>query len=265
MHAPHLIASRLLSDAGIPHAFSTRRGGVSTGIFDSLNFGNPGDLEGPRRDPPATIAANLARVLAALNVPAREIVQVHQVHGDHVHALRRGHPAHETPPGEITKADALVTNDPQRMIAVRVADCTPVLLASADGSIVSAVHAGWRGVVAGIVPRALREMEALGADPRGIIAAIGPCISVQHFEIGPEVVAQFRNALGADTPHVRETSGGKGHADMQGALSEQLRHAGVRSIDAVARCTVAEPEFFFSHRRDRGLTGRMIGLIGPRG
>ncbi|MCX5690206.1 MAG: peptidoglycan editing factor PgeF [Planctomycetota bacterium] len=264
MHAPMLIESRLLADASIPPAFSARRGGVSTGTFDSLNFGNPGELEGPRRDPPASIAANFASVLEKLGVQRREVVQVHQVHGDQVHTVRPGLPSHPAPAGDTTKADALVTDDPTRVIAVRVADCTPVLLTSADGRIVSAVHAGWRGVVAGISLRALEAMEALGADRGGVLAAIGPCISIHHFEIGPEVIAQFRTAFGSDTPHVRETAGGKGHADMQGALAQQLRHAGVRSIDLVERCTVGEPESFFSHRRDQGLTGRMIGLIGPR-
>jgi copper oxidase (laccase) domain-containing protein len=88
---------------------------------------------------------------------------------------------------------------------------------------------------------------------------------VNHFEIGPEVIAQFRQAFGHATPHVREGDGGKGYAHMQGALAEQLAAAGVGQIDTLARCTVAEPEAFFSHRRDKGLTGRMIGIIGPRG
>jgi copper oxidase (laccase) domain-containing protein len=159
MHAPTLLASSLLSNARLPHAFSTRQGGHSAGIFASLNFGNPSELQPPERDTPATIAANLSRVLDALGVPGREVVQVHQVHGSHVHVVRPGQNAHEQ---ETTRADAIVTDDATRVIAVRIADCTPVLLASADGRVVGAVHAGWRGVVAGIATRAIDAMEQLG-------------------------------------------------------------------------------------------------------
>jgi hypothetical protein len=229
-------------------------------MFASLNFGNPGELSPESRDPATNIAANKAKVLEAVGMAGRELVEVHQVHGPQVHVVRRGEASHGA---ETTKADALVTDDPSRAVAIRVADCTPVLLASDDGRLVGAVHAGWRGVISGVLPRALDRMAELGADPSRLLAAIGPCISAAQFEIGPEVVAAFRERFGAATPLTYETGDGKGRADMQGALRRQLLEAGVTRVDVLARCTVLEPELFYSHRRDKGLTGRMMGVIGP--
>lgn len=260
---PHLLTSPRLTDLGVPHAFTTRVGGVSTGPFASLNFGNPGELP-PKvaRDPAANIAENVRRVLVELGAEHRQLVQVHQVHGraTHVHAAASSNPWERTLAGADPKADAIVTNDAACLVAVRVADCCPVLLASRDGSVVAAVHAGWRGVIAGVVESALSHMRALGA--RDVVAAIGPCISVDHFEIGPEVSAEFRRVFGADAP-LCVGPRGRDHADLKSALALQLVALDVTSIDVLPRCTVADPALFFSHRRDQGLTGRMIGVIGP--
>lgn len=282
MVAP-LISSNLCA-VRVPHGFSTRVGGVSVATaaadFASLNFGNPGDLT-EHRDPPAHIARNFELLAEAIRAAGREIVQVHQVHGAAVHVVRRGGPAHPT--AHDTKADAVVTDDPERLLAVRVADCCPILLASGDGSVVGAVHAGWRGVVCenelgadagplvvrrGVLAPAVRAMRSLGAV--AIRAAIGPCISVRYFEVGPEVLAEFRGVFGADCEGRgllrgggTDDSSGKGFAHLQGCLREQLQALGVEPIDTIARCTVGEPDLFFSHRRDKGRTGRMVGIIGP--
>ena len=267
----------------VPHGFSTRVGGVSVATpaanFASLNFGNPGDLT-EHRDPPASIARNFEILVDAIRAPGREIVQVHQVHGAGVHVVRRGMPAHPT--AQDTKADAIVTDDPMRLLVVRVADCCPILLASGDGRIVAAVHAGWRGVVCehgsatqavspasrGVLAPTVDAMRALGA--RGIRAVIGPCISFDHFEVGPEVLDEFRAVFGADAQRrglIRTATPsdvqGKGFVNLQACVREQLGVLGVEPIDTIARCTFAEPELFFSHRRDKGRTGRMVGIIGP--
>ena len=266
--------SRLLTECGVPHGFSTRLGGASVGVFASLNFGNPGELpEGIARDPKANIELNFARVALEVGCPARHVVQVHQVHGAEVFdkvkdplADARGSLDGGITWGDV-KADAIVTDDAACLLAVRVADCCPVLLATADGRAVAAVHAGWRGVVLGVAVRAVESLRAKsGAE---IISAIGPCISCERFEVGGEVVSAFRDAFGTEADTLIRSRGaahpGKSLVDLKGALALQLRSAGVREVDIDPGCTVSEPDLFFSHRRDAGVTGRMIGIIGPRG
>lgn len=264
---------RNLSLRAIPAAFSTRSGGVSGGIFSSLNFGNPSDLPRERRDPPANIERNLQLLLEGAGIrdaASKEIVQVYQVHGAKVHVVRAGKPTHPHSPDPITgetrdtKADAIVTDDPSRVLCIRTADCTPILLASSDGRIVAAIHAGWRGVIAGVAPATVRAMLELGA--KDILASIGPCISFAHFEVGPEVLAEFRRVFGRRAPlRVSDQSDpvSKGFVDLQAALRLQLVEAGVADIESIPLCTVSRPDLFYSHRFSNGHTGRMAAIIAP--
>ncbi len=262
---PAILTSDLLVQLGVPHAFTTRRGGVSLAPFDSLNFGNPGDLPPERKDPRENILENWRRTLVAIQCDRRRVIEVHQVHGGDVHTFsnvlhkRIGDPVLCGPD---PKADAIVTDDPTCVAAVRVADCAPILISDHLGQMVAAVHAGWRGVIAGVAANAVRTMRELGAS--SLTAAIGPCIGPQQFEVGNDVALEFRRMFGADAP-ILSTSSNKHLVDLQRAIEAQLRQAGVNRIDTLRRCTVSEPELFFSHRRDRGLTGRMVGMIGTRG
>lgn len=283
-----LIFSEQLRAIGVPHGFTTRVGGVSRGMFSALNFGNPGELAIEDRDPPQNISENLAMCLAEIDRQARpsvasispmcdrEIVQVHQVHGAKVCLVGAGRAAHEgdaSTTGGVardTKADAIVSDDPTRALMIRVADCVPVLLSSRDGRVVSAVHAGWRGVVSGVVVEAMRAMsERFGARTDSMVVAIGPCIGPDAFEVGPEVVEEFDRVFGCDAGLTKAGSGsraGKWMIDLQLALRQQIIAWGVdaRNIEVIRRCTFSEPEVFFSHRRDRGRTGRMGAIIGAR-
>jgi YfiH family protein len=147
------------------------------------------------------------------------------------------------------------------VMSVRVADCAAVLMASDDGRIVAAVHAGWRGVIAGAVTNAMRVMGSAN-----IVAAIGPAIGFEHFEVGPEVLEQFEQTFGGEAP-IRRRDDGKGYVDLRAAIAIQLCRAGVGAdrIDRSNRCTVRDAGEFFSHRRDRGVTGRMAAIIAPAG
>ncbi len=298
MPAPALLFSPLLTEFCIPHAFTTRAGGVSPAPFDSLNFGNPMDLP-PHiaRDPIANIKGNFRRVLDTIGTPDREVVEVYQIHSNIAKVFHPGQPsrqrraalAHEPPDEEFDfKADALITADPARMLAVRVADCCPILLATPDGSTVAAVHAGWRGVVSNILDSAVNAMQELTgpAPPRSrgtgvppvsapstcpapLLAAIGPCIGPAQFEVGPEVAEQFESSFGNRDhillhPDPAASRAGKAFINLKSALRAQLLALGITRIDTIEGCTASEPARFFSHRRDRGITGRMIGLIGPR-
>lgn len=249
--------SRQLLETGVPHAFSTRIGGVSAGPFVSLNLGNP---SGERRDPWDNVLENYRRLFHAIGIAPRQRLSCHQVHGRVVQVFHGGDWPEPQPQG-----DAIVTDDPTVVATVRVADCVPVLLSSRDGRLVSAVHAGWRGVVGGVLPAALETMVRLGVDRRDILAAIGPSIGMGAFEVGPEVVGAFvavfpRPSLLCDLP------GGKARLDLRGALAWQLQQLGVpeTQVDTTDRCTFRDADEFFSHRRDRGITGRMSAVIAPR-
>jgi polyphenol oxidase len=250
-------ASPLLERLGVPHAFSTRLGGISPAPFDSLNLGNPNGCE--IQDDYERVWQNYRLLqVAAGCAPDAELCHVHQVHGSAVVAARAGEPFDNS-----RKADAIVGSDPARVLSVRVADCVPVLLASGDGRTVAAVHAGWRGVIARVVPAALGRM---GEHPEGVVGAIGPCIGADAFEAGPEVLDEFEKAFGSRAP-VQRRPDGKGTVDLREAVRLQLLNAGVGAapIDVSDRCSYRDAGEFFSHRRDNGVTGRMAAIISPAG
>ena len=247
--------SPLLARAGVPHAFSTRIGGVSPVPFDSLNLGNPSD--GDVRDDGDRIHENYRRLQRTIGWDGRERAWVHQVHGADVAQARRSDGAFRSG----CRADAMVGDDPQRLLAVRVADCVPVLVSTQDGRTVAAIHAGWRGVVAGVVTNTIAGL----GDARNLLAAIGPCIAVDAFEVGPEVLDAFDQAFGDNAPIARGAAG-KGQVDLRAAVRLQLLRAGIAAdrIDTTDRCTHRDAGEFFSHRRERGVTGRMAAVIAPR-
>lgn len=292
-HAPGLLQSPVL--AHVPHAFTTRIGGVSSGAYASLNFGSPNDLPQELRDSAANIDANVRRVLTVIRCPQHALTQVHQVHGSDVLCLsarqKSAAPSTVDSHGKATKADALVTNDDALAVAVRVADCGPILLATRDGSVVGAVHAGWRGVASGVICRAMEQMVALhaqracttmmhhGAD---IVAAIGPCLSAEMFEVGDDVrdaiVLRTREHVQASSSAHRiaeheyaklvldrKSQAGKPLVDLVHAMMLQLRACGAAEIDTSCHaCTYRDEPRFFSHRRDAGRTGRMLAVVAPR-
>ena len=256
---PLALISPLLRRASIPHIFSTRVGGISTGPFASLNLGNPNGH--PIQDRPANLDENYRRILQAADLTGRQLSRVHQVHGNAIHQLSSGDPL----PSNI-KADALLTDSPSFALSVRTADCVPILLASHDGRLVAAVHAGWRGVIAGILPNAIRTMNQRGIPSFDIFIAIGPCIGPDAFEVGDEVVQEFRAKL-PDAPDViHRHVGRKAHIDMRKALIHQALQLDIpqSNIDTTDLCTYSDADLFFSHRRENGLTGRQAAFIGTK-
>ena len=250
--------SPLLHDIGVPHGFSTRIGGVSQPPFDSLNLGNPNGCA--TQDDEANISMNYERLHSVCGLAARRRCWVHQVHGDGLQVVESAATFANS-----QKADALVTSDPAAALAVRTADCVPILLATVDGQHVAVVHAGWRGVIAGAVAVAVRSLRDHGHS-QAVVAAIGPCISADAFEVGHEVADEFRRAFGSQAPVTKPADGGKPHVDLREAVRLQLLDLGLDQahIDGSDRCTVRDRDEFFSHRRDDGVTGRMAALIGTR-
>ncbi|MBC7783998.1 MAG: peptidoglycan editing factor PgeF [Burkholderiales bacterium] len=244
--------SPTLAAVGVPHALSTRIGGISAGAFSSLNLGNPSGC--PVQDSLANIAQNYELLQTAISCAGRTRAQVHQVHGCAVSVDRAGQSFDIH-----AQADAVVGDDPEKILSVRIADCVPILMADMSGRRVAAVHAGWRGVASGVVTAALKYFD----NASRVHAAIGPAIGYEAFEVGEEVVRAVAARLGDDIPH-RFLPDGKARIDLQGCLVRELVRGGVPidQIDTTDRCTVTYAEEFFSHRRDNGITGRMAAMIG---
>jgi len=197
-----------------------------------------------------------------VGLDGRRLVRARQVHG--VVALQPDADpdvVRAEPP--FRDGDAIVTGDRTHAISVRVADCAPVLLADPQAGIVAAVHAGWRGTVAGIVGRTVDVMVARGADPGRIVAAIGPCIGAQALQVGEEVRVAFELA-GLGDSVTGDPVPGKSRIDLRKALAAQLASRGVPAsrVDVDGTCTVAAPLTQFSYRREGPRSGRMAALIG---
>ncbi|MFH5775941.1 peptidoglycan editing factor PgeF [Paracoccus broussonetiae] len=237
----------------VRHGFFTRRGGASSGLFAGLNCGYGSS------DQAEMVSINRGRAADAMGVAPTRLATVHQVHSAEVATLRAG-----DDPLSFAKirADGLVTNQPGVALAVLTADCQPVLLADPQAGVIGAVHAGWRGALAGVLEAAVGAMADLGATR--IRAVIGPCISQRHYEVGDEFMDEV---LAEDPDHHRFFSGGPNGRPMFDLPSfglARLREAGVEA-EWSGHCTYADPDRFYSYRRSTHLHeadyGRLISVI----
>ncbi len=250
------LAAGHLERHGVRHGFTTRAGGASRGAFSSLNFSS---REG---DVPQRVSENWGRLETAATLPAHGWALLSQVHGARVERVatgggschhRRNHP----------EADGLATASKGVVLGVLTADCLPVILAVPGGSAVAIAHAGWRGTLAGVVPEAVRELCACtGAEPRDLLAAIGPSIGLCCLQVGGEVHAAFHRRWGAAHSRRILKKSDPWHLDLQTANLLQLRAAGVLSgnVATAQFCTCCRKDLFFSYRRD-GRTGRMLNFV----
>lgn len=222
------------------HGFSTRHGGISSGPFNSLNLGGS-------QDQPAQIQNNRIIALNALGLSVDVLCTLKQVHGTRV--------INATPVPQ--EGDALVSSDPSLVLAVSIADCYPILYHDPVASVIGAAHAGWRGTVGKIAAKVVEAMMALGAKKENIQVAIGQGISQKNFEVGAEVIEQFIDA-GFSASCTQGTK-----MDLVKCNRFVLEQNGIpeKNIWSMDRCTFEDD--FFSYRRDKGLTGRMWGLITP--
>jgi YfiH family protein len=249
------ITHPLLSELpGIRAGFFTREGGVSTGIYRSLNCGTGS------KDDRAAVLENRARVTAALGVPADRLATPYQVHGtDAVHVTEVWEP------GTGPKADAVVTDRPGIAIGVGSADCGPTLFADAEAGVIGASHSGWRGALTGILESTIEAMEKLGAKRGRIVAVLGPTISQANYEVGPEFLEKFTAADSGNAAWFLP-SPRSGHAqfDLPGYIVARLGRARVKAV-STGLCTYADEARFFSYRRGthRGEPdyGRLLSAI----
>jgi len=230
-------AASLKRISGVVHGFFTRRGGVSDGIYASLNAGRGS------QDAAEHVAENRARILRRLG--AERLATAYQEHGTTVIPVEAGFDARERPRGDI-----LVTRQPGIALGILTADCAPVLLAEPVGRVIAAAHAGWRGAAAGVIEAAVAAMEHYGAQRSRIHAAVGPTIGASAYQVGAEVRAAFLARACVFAEHFSEDeTPEKYRFDLAGAVAADLRRAGVGSVEPLGLDTYTGEDRFFSYRR----------------
>jgi len=250
------LQSPRLSAAGFQHAFFTRRGGASSGAYATLNFSSAvGDAEND-------VGENFRRAGIALGVDSDRLFFLAQVHGREVRLLAGNESSRQI---SDLSGDALVSNCGNLACCVRVADCVPVLFGDVRSGAAAAAHAGWRGVVAGVVPATVEALNRISGGQPKLFAAVGPHISVAAFEVSAEVAAELAKSSSASDV-VDWSWGERPHVNLRRIVHTQLLEAGVapNCIDDVDGCTVGEPDRFFSFRRDGQRSGRHLAGIVPR-
>ena len=239
MSLPQLLTAKSLGLQGLAHGFFTRIGGVSQGVYASLN-GGVGS-----RDAPEAVAENRARAAALLGVTPERLAVPFQIHSPDAVAISE----HWAPDARL-RCDALVTATSGLALGVTGADCGMILFADQRARVIGAAHAGWKGALTGVVEAAVAAMEQLGARRRNVVAALGPCIAQASYEVGPEFVATFAKA-GEDTARYFTPSRKAGHSmfDLNAFIAERAVRAGVGRFEDLRLDTYADERRFFSYRR----------------
>jgi polyphenol oxidase len=234
------LESLLLSSVpGIRHAFFTRAGGVSSGIYAGLNAGLGS------KDEPQHVQENRRRMAAALDVPPEKLLTLHQIHSPDVVVATEPWPTQVRP-----KGDAMVTKVPGIALGVTAADCAPVLMVDPKARVIGAAHAGWKGALSGVLEATIDTMVGQGAARDDIIVGLGPMLRQRNYEVGMEFVARFEEADAGNARFFASASR-HGHAmfDLPGYIHARLSAAGVLMVDDIDLCTYADEESFFSYRR----------------
>jgi YfiH family protein len=254
MSVPYEQSALLTGLPSVRHGFFGRKGGSSLGEFAENN------MSISVGDEPRAVDINRTGAAEALGFRRNQLFLLKQVHSAKVHRLS------ERPTEDVAiEADALVTRLPLLALGILTADCTPILLADQEAGVIGAAHAGWRGAVDGIVAKTVSAMVELGADPARIVAAIGPTISGEKYEVGPHFMEDFTKLRPDGWRHFSTRNGGRAHFDLPGFVAAELERAGVKIVERTGACTYGNPDQYFSHRfaTHKGVTtGRQIAIIG---
>ncbi len=256
---PLLYADGIEADGGAAHGFSTRLGGVSQGVFVSLNLGLT------RGDDPEHVRENYRRFLSAAGASGRSFAMCNQVHGDTVRAITTADVKRDLYGKLHYEADGMMTAIPGVALVVFAADCIPVLLYDPVRRVIAAVHSGWRGTAAGIVTRAVERMgEVYGSRPEDILAAIGPGIGPCCFETHEDVPNAMMAAVASPAlPFIKIKENGKFSVDLKGINAKRLELAGLapEHIAVCRDCTACMEDKYWSHRRQGTERGSMAAVI----
>ena len=239
MSAAEFLTAESLRLPGLAHGFFTRLGGVSHGVYASLNVGVGS------RDAQDAVTENRARVAAALGVAPERLAVPYRIHSLDAVAI-----SEPWPPDARPRCDALVTATPGLALGVTGADCAMILFADQRAGVIGAAHAGWKGALAGVVEATVAAMERLGAERGNMVAALGPCIGHRSYEVGPEFVVAFDNA-GEDTGCYFTPSCRAGHSmfNLNAYIAERVARSGVGRFEDLRLDTYADERRFFSYRR----------------
>jgi len=239
----------------VVHAVFTRHGGLSPEPWHSLNVG------GTVGDEPSRVRENRFRAFRAVGRDPDSLFDVWQVHSADVVLATAPHPRRNNPPE--FQADVIITDHPAVTLFMRFADCTPILLYDPQKRAVGIVHAGWLGTVRRAAGEAVKSMQAaFGSRPSDILAAIGPSIGPDHYEVGPDVEEYVRAAFGKEAASLLHRHyGPKAHFDLWQANRLTLQQAGVEQVEIAGLCTFCHSDDWFSHRGQKGKTGRFGALI----
>lgn len=257
-HQIEYLDANLYKESDLFSFFTTRNLGVSAGEYASLNLGNTSD------DDPGLVYENRQRLCNTIGIDVNCLVVPRQTHSANVRMINRDFLSFnkEDQSKYLNDTDALITNVPEICIGVTTADCVPVLIYDPTKQVFAVVHAGWKGTVGSIVQKTVKKMqEQLGGDPSTMLAAIGPSISVDRFEVGDEVAEKFESAgYNMSDISYRSSITGKVHIDLWKANSLQLEKSGLRAanIKIAGICTYSNPDKFFSARRQSIHSGRML-------
>lgn len=246
--------SRAAALASVPHAFLGRTGGVSGGIYDSLNVGLGS------ADDAAAVRENRRLAVGAIGCDLA-LVTVHQVHSPEVVTVDAAWPDDARPP-----ADGIVTRTHGLALGILTADCAPVLFADADAGVIGAAHAGWKGALGGVLANTVAAMEALGADRSRIAAAVGPCIARKSYEVDDGFRRRFVETEGSfDSFFTGARRAGHHQFDLEGFVANRLADAGIARVETLGEDTYSQPGRYFSYRRTTHAGepdyGRQLSLI----
>lgn len=237
-----LTSESLSATKGLRHAFFTREGGVSQGIFAALNVGLGSG------DDPKHVRENRRRAAAALDLPGDALLTTYQIHSAKVAVVEKPWKA-----GNAPKVDAMVTKRRGLALGILTADCAPILLADVRSGVIGAAHAGWKGAIGGVLEATVEAMAELGAQPKRIVAAVGPCIAQDSYEVGPEFPAPFVAEDPMNGRHFRADTNKDGEPrwrfDLAGYVSDKLERLGLAAVETLPYDTCADDQHFFSYRR----------------
>ena len=238
--------------SAVRQAVFTRRGGVSPAPWQSLNLG------GSVGDDPAHVVENRIRVFNAMGCDPASIHDVWLVHGTDIVYADEPRPLEQPS----LRADIIFTDNPHVTLFMRFGDCVPILFHDPQKKVIGIAHAGWMGTVRGVVMSAVEGMQAhYGCKPENIVAGIGPSIGVDHYEVGENVITQFQELFKHDADQMLQSRNGSTYLDLWTANAIQLKNAGVEQIEISGVCTACHLDDWFSHRAEKGKTGRFGALM----